>query len=138
VFIGVAAVADYMPSQVADQKIKKGPASLELELVSTPDIVGEVAVMKNRPFTVGFAAETTNLREHALEKLSRKRLDMIAANRVGLDGLGFESENNEILILAPGGEKDLGKGSKRQLAQLLVAEVAERLKGMDDIETGSD
>jgi phosphopantothenoylcysteine decarboxylase/phosphopantothenate--cysteine ligase len=138
VFIGVAAVADYMPSQVADQKIKKGHASLELELVSTPDIVGEVAVMKNRPFTVGFAAETTNLREHALEKLSRKRLDMIAANRVGQDGLGFERENNEILILAPGGDKDLGKGSKRQLAQLLVAEVAERLKGMDDIETGSD
>lgn len=129
VFIGVAAVADYRPGRAADQKIKKGPASLELKLVSTPDIVGEVAAMDNRPFTVGFAAETTNLREHAQEKLSRKRLDMIAANRVGQDGFGFESENNELLILAPGSEKDLGKGTKRQLAQLLVAEVAEKLKG---------
>jgi phosphopantothenoylcysteine synthetase/decarboxylase len=56
---------------------------------------------------------------------------MIAANRVGQDGLGFESENNEILILTPGGDKNLGKGSKQQLARLLIEEVVARLKGMD-------
>jgi len=138
VFIGVAAVADYAPKHPAAQKIKKGKGNLKLELVDTPDIVAEVAAMKNRPFTVGFAAETEKLREHALEKLSRKRLDMIAANRVGQNGLGFESENNEILILVPGGEKSLGKGSKRQLARHLMEEVAARLKETEEIETCPD
>jgi phosphopantothenoylcysteine decarboxylase/phosphopantothenate--cysteine ligase len=138
VFIGVAAVADYTPGHPADRKIKKGASKLKLELVSTPDIVAEVAALDNRPFTVGFAAETEKLREYALEKLSRKRLDMIAANQVGQSGSGFESEYNEILILVPGGEKNLGKGSKRHLAQLLIEEVVARLKGVDDIEAGSD
>jgi phosphopantothenoylcysteine decarboxylase/phosphopantothenate--cysteine ligase len=100
-------------------------------LVSTPDIVAAVAALENRPFTVGFAGETENLTENAREKLSRKRLDMIAANRVGQGDQGFESENNEILILVPDGEKDLGKGSKQQLARLLVEEVVVRLKGMN-------
>jgi len=131
VFIGVAAVADYTPETPAASKFKKGPSRLSLELVSTPDIVAAVAALENRPFTVGFAAETENLRENALEKLSRKRLDMIAANRVGQGGQGFESEQNEILILTPGGDKDLGKGSKQQLARLLIEEVVARLKGMN-------
>jgi phosphopantothenoylcysteine decarboxylase/phosphopantothenate--cysteine ligase len=138
VFIGVAAVADYTPGHPENHKIKKGASKLNLELVSTPDIVAGVAALENRPFTVGFAAETGNLREYALEKLSRKRLDMIAANRVGQSGLGFESEYNEILLLVPGGEKDLGKGSKQHLARLLVEEIAARIKGVDDIEAGSD
>jgi phosphopantothenoylcysteine decarboxylase/phosphopantothenate--cysteine ligase len=138
VFIGVAAVADYTPGHPENRKIKKGASRLNLELVSTPDIVAGVAALENRPFTVGFAAETDNLREHALEKLSRKRLDMIAANRVGQSGLGFESEHNEILILVPGGETDLGKGSKQHLARLLIEEIAARINGVDDIEAGSD
>jgi phosphopantothenoylcysteine decarboxylase/phosphopantothenate--cysteine ligase len=129
VFISVAAVADYTPEHPSKQKIKKGSPKQTIELVGTPDIVAEVAALKNGPFTVGFAAETEKLREHALEKLSRKRLDMIAANRVGQDGSGFESENNEILILFPGGEKHLGKGSKQQLAQFLIEEISTRLNG---------
>ena len=129
VFISVAAVADYTPEHPAEQKIKKGSPNQTIELVATPDIVAEVAALKNGPFTVGFAAETEKLREHALEKLSRKRLDMIAANRVGKDGSGFESENNEILILFPGGEKHLGKGSKQQLARFLIEEISARLNG---------
>lgn len=129
VFISVAAVADYTPEHPSKQKIKKGSPKQTIELVGTPDIVAEVAALKNGPFTVGFAAETEKLREHALEKLSRKRLDMIAANRVGQDGSGFESENNEILILFPGGEKHLGKGSKQQLAQFLIEEISARLNG---------
>jgi phosphopantothenoylcysteine decarboxylase/phosphopantothenate--cysteine ligase len=138
VFIGVAAVADYAPAHPEKHKIKKGASRLNLELVSTPDIIASVAAMENRPFTVGFAAETGNLREYALQKLSGKRLDMIAANRVGQSGLGFESEYNEILVLVPGGEKDLGKGSKPHLARLLIEEIAARIKGVDDIEAGSD
>jgi phosphopantothenoylcysteine decarboxylase/phosphopantothenate--cysteine ligase len=138
IFFGVAAVADYTPARPAAQKIKKGLPKQKLELVSTPDIVAEVAALENGPFTIGFAAETEKLKEHAFEKLSRKRLDMIAANRVGQDDSGFESENNEILILAPDGEKHLGKGSKHQLARLLVEEVAARLKGIEGIETCPD
>jgi phosphopantothenoylcysteine decarboxylase/phosphopantothenate--cysteine ligase len=138
VFISVAAVADYTPARPSAQKIKKGLSKQKLELVSTPDIVAEVAALEDRPLTIGFAAETEKLKEHALEKLSRKRLDMIAANRVGLSGAGFDSETNEILILSPKGEKYLGKGSKRHLAGLLVEEVADRLKGIERIDTSTD
>jgi phosphopantothenoylcysteine decarboxylase/phosphopantothenate--cysteine ligase len=139
VFIGVAAVADYAPARPAAQKIKKGRDRQQLELVANPDIVAEVSAMSPGPFTVGFAAETENLRSHALEKLSRKRLDMIAANHVGLRGTGFDAENNEILLLLPGGEeKHLGEGSKPQLARLLVDEIAVRLKGIERIEIHSD
>jgi phosphopantothenoylcysteine decarboxylase/phosphopantothenate--cysteine ligase len=138
VFISVAAVADYTPARRAEQKIKKGLPTQKLELVGTPDIVAEVAALDTGPFTVGFAAETENLKEHAIEKLSRKRLDMIAANRVGQDDSGFDSENNEILILVPGGEKYLGIGSKQELARLLIEEVAARMKEKERIETRSD
>lgn len=138
VFIGVAAVADFTPEHPQTQKIKKGASKLEIGLVGTPDILSEVAGLKDRPFTVGFAAETEKLKEHALEKLSAKRLDMIAANRVGQADLGFDSEYNEILVLAPGYEKHLGTGSKQKLAHLLMEEVADRLKGNDESETCPD
>jgi len=138
IFIAVAAVADYTLAHPAAQKIKKGLSRQKLDLVSTRDIVAEVAALENGPFTIGFAAETEKLKEHAFEKLSRKGLDMIAANRVGQDNSCFESENNEILLLTPDGDKHLGKGSKQQLAGLLIEEVAARLKGIEGIETCSD
>jgi phosphopantothenoylcysteine decarboxylase/phosphopantothenate--cysteine ligase len=138
IFISVAAVADYMPAHPARQKIKKDSQSRQLDLVRTPDIVAEVAALESRPFTIGFAAETENLKQHAFEKLSRKRLDMIAANRVGRQGSGFESEENEILLLTPDDEIDLGKGSKRHLAQRLMEEVAKRLEEKEDVESCSD
>ena len=137
VFISVAAVADYRPARPAAQKLKKGLPKQKVELVANPDIVSEVAALEGGPLTVGFAAETEKLKEHALEKLSRKRLDMIAANRVGQAGSGFESDQNEILLLTPSGEQNLGKGSKRKLAQLLIEAVASRLKDAD-IESRSD
>ena len=137
VFISVAAVADYRPARPAAQKLKKGLPRQKVELVANPDIVSEVAALEGGPLTVGFAAETEKLKEHALEKLSRKRLDMIAANRVGQAGSGFESDHNEILLLTPSGEQNLGKGSKRKLAQLLIEAVASRLRDAD-IESRSD
>ncbi len=137
VFISVAAVADYRPARPAAQKLKKGLPKQKIEFVANPDIVSEVAALEHGPLTVGFAAETEKLKEHAQEKLSRKRLDMIAANRVGQAGSGFESDQNEILLLTPSGEQDLGKGSKRKLAQLLIKAVASRLKDAD-IESRSD
>jgi phosphopantothenoylcysteine decarboxylase/phosphopantothenate--cysteine ligase len=138
VFISVAAVADYRPARPAAQKIKKGLPQQTIELVSNPDIVSAVAALAKRPFTVGFAAETEKLRTHALEKLSRKGLDMIAANRVGQSGSGFESEENEILLITPSGEQDLGRGSKQQLARLLIEAVVARLRGNENIETSPD
>jgi hypothetical protein len=137
VFISVAAVADYRPARPAAQKLKKGLPKQKIELVANPDIVSEVAALEPGPFTVGFAAETEKLKEHALAKLSRKRLDMIAANRVGQADSGFASDQNEILLLTRSGEHNLGKGSKRKLARLLIEEVASRLKDAD-IESHSD
>ena len=137
VFISVAAVADYRPARPAAQKLKKGLPKQKIELVANPDIVAEVAALEHGPLTVGFAAETEKLKLHALEKLSRKRLDMIAANRVGQAGAGFESDQNEILLITQSGEQNLGKGSKRKLAQLLIKAVASRLKD-EEFESHSD
>ena len=138
IFISVAAVADYRPALPETQKIKKGLPRQTIELVSNPDIVAEVAALPSRPFTVGFAAETENLRAHAQEKLSRKRLDMIAANRVGQPGSGFGGAENEILLLTPGGEQDLGKGSKHRLAQLIIQAIVTRIKEQQSIEKSPD
>ena len=137
-FIGVAAVADYRPRRTADHKLKKGPERQQLELVSNPDIIAEVAALEDGPLAIGFAAETEQLEEHAREKLSAKRLDMIAANLVGRNGCGFEAEENEILLVTDGEEKPLGRGSKRQLAAMLIDEIAARLDGKEDIETRPD
>jgi phosphopantothenoylcysteine decarboxylase/phosphopantothenate--cysteine ligase len=137
-FFGVAAVSDYRPRQTAGQKLKKGPSLQQLELVSNPDIIAEVAALEDGPLAIGFAAETERLEEHAREKLSAKRLDMIAANRVGQEGSGFESEQNEIVLMWPGGETPLGKGSKRHLARLLISAAADLLREGETIETGSD
>jgi len=85
IFIACAAVADYRVADVATQKIKKSGNRMQLELIPNPDIVREVTALENRPFTMGFAAETENLEKNALEKLKRKKLDMIAANQVGVE-----------------------------------------------------
>ncbi len=125
IFIGAAAVADYTPVRPAAAKLKKDQARITLELVRTPDILAAVAAASPRPFTVGFAAETDRLHEYARAKLERKRLDMIAANWVG-PGRGFETEDNALWVLWPGGERDLGRASKRELARRLIRLIHER------------
>ncbi len=85
IFIGCAAVADYRPEQIAEEKIKKQGDEIALKMVKNPDIVAGVAAMtKNRPFVVGFAAETNNVEEYARQKRARKNLDLICANDVSL------------------------------------------------------
>lgn len=138
VFIGVAAVADYRPDQIAPQKLKKTAGGLQFKWVANPDIIAEVAALPRRPLTIGFAAETENLEQHARDKLSGKRLDMIAANRVGQAGSGFEAGENELLLLTAQGEKPLGRGSKQHLATLLMSEIAASLNGKEGIETCSN
>jgi phosphopantothenoylcysteine decarboxylase / phosphopantothenate---cysteine ligase len=127
IFIACAAVADYRPASIEQQKIKKGPEQITLQLVRNPDIVAAVAASEDRPFTVGFAAETNDLLVNAREKMMRKGLNMIVANDVSDKSIGFNSDNNEATVLWPGGEQTLamtGKGSMaRQIIQLIAREL---------------
>lgn len=128
VYVGAAAVADFTPAHVATSKIKKQGAALTLELVRTADILAEVAVHANRPrLVVGFAAETDDVASNACGKLAAKRLDMIAANRVGLSGSGFESDDNALVVYWNGGERALGPAPKSELAGQLLDLVADRM-----------
>jgi len=127
IYIGAAAVADYAPAACASQKIKKTSDCLELSLQKAPDILASVAALDARPFTVGFAAETTDVEKHARDKLARKRLDLIAANEVGADR-AFDREDNALLVLWPGGRRELALKSKCALAREFIALVAERYR----------
>ncbi len=128
IFIAAAAVADYRPAEISEQKIKKKDRTLEIALVRNVDILAEVAARDHAPFTVGFAAETEKLESHAREKLTRKRLDMIAANPVGGPSPGFGVDTNRLRVFWKDGEVDLGEASKIELAQRLVALVTERFR----------
>ena len=127
IYIGAAAVADYMPARCAKDKIKKTSDYFELSLQKAPDILASVASLERPPFTVGFAAETTDVEKHARDKLTRKRLDLIAANEVGTDR-AFDREDNALLVLWPGGRRELALQSKSGLARELVALIAERYR----------
>jgi len=126
IFIATAAVADYRPAEAAMQKIKKHADTLTLELVKNPDILSEVARLTQRPFTVGFAAETEHLIEHARSKLQRKNLDMIAANHVG-EGLAFDQADNALTVLWADGQLELAQTDKRELARQLMQIIATRM-----------
>lgn len=120
-YVGAAAVADYAPAQVAPGKIKKKDEQLTLELVRTPDILAEVAAHPQRPtLVVGFAAETHDVEFYARGKLEKKRVDLIAANRVGVAGSGFESDDNALTVYWREGARALGPAPKTQLADELL------------------
>ena len=127
IFIACAAVADYRPADAREQKIKKGPEHLTLELVRNPDIVATVAAADPRPFTVGFAAETRAVLEYARDKLARKGLDMIIANDVARSEIGFNSDHNEVTVIWPGGEQALERAGKGVIAGQIVDLIAQRL-----------
>jgi phosphopantothenoylcysteine decarboxylase / phosphopantothenate---cysteine ligase len=133
VLVMAAAPADYAPVKKQDQKIKKGGTNLSLELKKTPDILKEIAALKRDGrirdvFTVGFAAETNNIEEFALKKLSEKNLDMICLNDVSQKGAGFGSDTNIITIFArDGARKDLPMISKQEVAARIVDEIELRL-----------
>jgi len=130
IYIAAAAVGDYRPAEVSDQKLKKRDgAPLELKLAENPDILGTLAAQTVRPFLVGFAAETHDVAHYAQDKLKRKGLDMIAANQVG-GGLGFEAADNALTLYGPEGAIELPRASKTELARQLVAKVAERYRAV--------
>jgi len=123
IYIGAAAIADYEPASVSAQKIKKSSDTMTLSLVKAPDILASVAALERRPFVVGFAAETQDVEQNARAKLEGKRLDMIAANRVG-DGIAFDQDENSLLLLWQGGREKLATCGKLELARKLVARIA--------------
>jgi phosphopantothenoylcysteine decarboxylase/phosphopantothenate--cysteine ligase len=127
-FLAVAAVADYRCKTVASQKLHKESATLSLELERTPDVVAEVAKLKNKPFIVGFAAETEDLLARAKEKRVRKGMDVIVANRVG-QGLGFDSDENAVTVLWRDQSKNFPRTTKQKLARQLSALIGKIYKG---------
>jgi phosphopantothenoylcysteine decarboxylase/phosphopantothenate--cysteine ligase len=126
IFIGAAAVADYKPALVQAEKIKKQPDSDNdlMALQKNPDIIASVAALANKPFTVGFAAETDNLEAYAQGKLHGKNLDMIAANLVGQPESGFDSDFNTLQVYWPDGQQNLSLTDKQQLATQLLELIA--------------
>ncbi|WNC71922.1 bifunctional phosphopantothenoylcysteine decarboxylase/phosphopantothenate--cysteine ligase CoaBC [Thalassotalea psychrophila] len=130
VFIACAAVADYKVAKISEHKIKKTSTNdeMSIELVKNPDIVASVAALKNKPFTVGFAAETQDVEHYAKGKLARKNLDMIAANDVAKQGQGFNSDDNALKVFWHNGSIDLPLTGKRQLAEQLVVLINDRMQ----------
>jgi len=126
IFISTAAVADYRPARAAEQKIKKSTDTLELAMERTADVLATVAARSERPFVVGFAAETEAVEQNARGKLLKKNLDMIAANEVGHDK-AFDCEDNQLIVLSRAARHELARAGKLTLARGLIALIAQEL-----------
>ncbi|QUM82622.1 bifunctional phosphopantothenoylcysteine decarboxylase/phosphopantothenate--cysteine ligase CoaBC [Moritella sp. 5] len=125
IFIACAAVADYRPETIAEQKIKKTNSDeMIVRMVKNPDIVASVAALKNSPFTVGFAAETQDVEHYARDKMQRKNLAMIAANDVSQSGQGFNAEDNALTVFWPQGTAQIALANKQDVATQLLQLIA--------------
>ena len=139
IFIATAAVADFKPTEVSEQKIKKknDEHSMTIELTKNVDILSSVARADDRPaFVVGFAAESENLESNAAKKLAAKHLDMVVGNDISRKDIGFGVDTNELLVLAVDGSatpvvERWDKCSKSQLARRLILTIARKLAGCD-------
>lgn len=127
IFIATAAVADYTPHEIAQHKIKKSADQLTLELKKNPDILATISQQFSHLFTVGFAAETEKLEEHARAKLEKKQLDIIAANYVGKQ-LGFDQAENALELFWKDGHHSLPLMDKKDLAKALLEIIESRLQ----------
>jgi phosphopantothenoylcysteine decarboxylase / phosphopantothenate---cysteine ligase len=125
IYIGTAAVADYTPIAFSTQKIKKHDDNLTISLTKTADILAAVAQLEHAPFTVGFAAESEDLETYALGKLQNKKLDMIAANVIGSQDTGFDSDTNALNIFWHDGSAVLPLNSKTRIAEQLINLIAQ-------------
>ncbi|GAA67122.1 bifunctional phosphopantothenoylcysteine decarboxylase/phosphopantothenate--cysteine ligase CoaBC [Pseudoalteromonas sp. NZS71] len=127
-FIGCAAVADYRAANIATQKMKKQGDELTLTLTKNPDVIAAIANLKqNRPYTVGFAAETQNVESYAKGKLQNKNLDMICANDVSKSGLGFNSDHNALTLYWHNEQLELPTTSKIEIARKVIEQLAKHL-----------
>lgn len=129
IFIGAAAVVDFRPESVATQKIKReGSTTMDLKLVSNPDIIASIAARQVRPsLVVGFAAETNDVTTYARNKLKKKRLDFIFANDVSDSAIGFNSDSNAGTLISADNDITMAVSSKRVLAEAMIAELAKHL-----------
>jgi phosphopantothenoylcysteine decarboxylase/phosphopantothenate--cysteine ligase len=132
IVIKAAAVADYGPSAVIPQKLKKGTPDLSLKLTRTPDILKELGKRKKRQILVGFAAESKNLAVEARRKLQEKNLDLIVANDITVPGAGFGFDTNQVkIITAAGGVIDSPLLDKEEIAYIILDKVLEVLQKLD-------
>ncbi|MEO8725253.1 MAG: bifunctional phosphopantothenoylcysteine decarboxylase/phosphopantothenate--cysteine ligase CoaBC [Acidobacteriaceae bacterium] len=129
IVIKAAAVADYRPKAIAEQKMKRqGTGSVTLELEPTADILGEISRLRTRQIIVGFAAETEHVLENARQKLTAKMLDAIVVNDVSQPGIGFESDENAVTIVTRAGEEQVPRMSKRKVAERVLDAVVELMR----------
>ena len=128
IVIKAAAVADYRPASISKNKIKKNDGTLQLDLVKNPDILQQLGERKTSQFIVGFAAETENMEQYALDKLKRKNCDLLVANNVTLPGAGFGVDTNIVTLFDEQGViESLPIMDKRQVARHVMELVAKRL-----------
>lgn len=133
IVVKAAAVADYRPATQSPVKIKKSGEEMTLTLVKNPDILQQIGEAKTTQFVVGFAAETDHLEQHAMDKLRRKRCDLIVANDVAREGAGFGVDTNIVSIFdANGLVAEWPQMTKREVAVSLLRLVAERLERAGD------
>jgi phosphopantothenoylcysteine decarboxylase/phosphopantothenate--cysteine ligase len=121
IFVACAAVADYRVAEISSEKIKKTNDNMQISLVKNHDIVADVAKLTNKPFIVGFAAETQNVEHYARGKLMRKNLDLIAANDVAKAGQGFNSDDNALTLYSAIDKIELALANKHIIAKQLVS-----------------
>jgi phosphopantothenoylcysteine decarboxylase/phosphopantothenate--cysteine ligase len=124
IFIAAAAVADYRPLHVAQQKIKKTGEQMQMTLVKNPDIVATIAKLEDKPFVVGFAAETENVETYARGKLASKNLNMIIANDVSNTDIGFNSDSNSVTVFWDESQQYFPSMSKSTLSHQLIELIA--------------
>jgi len=121
IFVACAAVADYRVANISEQKIKKTNEVMQLELIKNHDIVADVARLTDKPFIIGFAAETQNVEHYARGKLMRKNLDLIAANDVAKSGQGFNSDDNALTLFSAIDKTEIPLANKQIIANQLIS-----------------
>ncbi len=134
IFMAVAAVADYRPQTTSPQKLHKTDEHMTLQLERNIDIVSAVTNLPNKPFVVGFAAETENVVEQARAKRTRKKMDMIIANKVG-DGCGMGTDDNEVTVITAEAETVLPLVAKQKIARELIELIVQEQKAPDEKST---
>tara|TARA_X000000368_G_scaffold105894_1_gene82062 strand:- start:1382 stop:2593 length:1212 start_codon:yes stop_codon:yes gene_type:complete len=129
VYIGTAAVSDYSPAHINESKIKKdgSNAAMVLELKENQDILKSVSELEERPYVVGFAAETDNLIENAEKKLNNKNLDLIVANDVSDKEIGFDSDENEVTLITHEEKQLIQKQNKRKISKNIIEFISGRI-----------
>ena len=134
VYIGTAAVSDYSPAKASDSKIKKDGSSspMVLELKENQDILKSVSELEQRPYVVGFAAETNDLIKNAEKKLSNKNLDLIIANDVSNKDIGFDSDDNEVTLITKKGKHLIERQNKRKVSKKIIDFISGRINDQNN------